>query len=57
MCWAEADPHAVNVALAGLAGRAWRDGHLLDLSTLRRMQRKQAVQTLLWLGSRLGFSR
>ena len=56
-CWADVDPHAVNVALAGLAGRAWRDGHLPDLPRLRRMQRQQAVQTLLWLGSRLGISR
>ena len=56
-CWAEADPHAINVALSGLAGRAWRDGHLLDFPSLRRMQRQQAIQTLLWLGSRLGFSR
>ena len=53
-CWADADPHEVNVALAGLAGRAWRDGHLHDLPILRQMQRQQAVQTLLWLGSRLG---
>jgi hypothetical protein len=56
-CWADVDPHAVSVALAGLAGRAWRDGHLPDLPSLRRMQRQQAVQTLLWLGSRLGISR
>ena len=56
-CWADADPHAVNVALAGLAGRAWRDGHLPDLPDLRRMQRQQAVQTLHWLGRRLGLSR
>ena len=56
-CWADADPHAVNVALAGLAGRAWRDGHLPDLPDLRRMQRQQAVQTLHWLGRRLGIGR
>lgn len=56
-CWADADPHALNVALAGLAGRAWRDCHLPDLPTLRSMQRRQAVQTLRWLGSRLGVSR
>jgi hypothetical protein len=55
-CWADVDPHAVSVALAGLAGRAWRDGHLPDLPSPRRMQRQQAVQTLLWLGSRLGIS-
>jgi hypothetical protein len=55
-CWAGADPHAVNVALAGLAGRAWRDGHLpdvVDLPGLRRMQRDQAVQLISWLGRRL----
>lgn len=56
-CWAEADPHAVNVALAGLAGRAWRDGHRPDLAEvpgLRRMQRRQAFQLFVWLGRRLG---
>lgn len=53
-CWADADPHAVNVALAGLAGRAWRDAHLPDLPALRRMQRQQAEETLAWLNRRLG---
>jgi phosphotransferase family enzyme len=56
-CWADADPHAVNVALAGLAGRAWRDGHRRDgagLSGLRRMQRDQATELIVWLGRRLG---
>ncbi len=55
-CWADAEPHAINVALAGLAGRAWRDGHLPDLAGLRRMQLQQAVQILVWLGRRLGIS-
>jgi hypothetical protein len=55
-CWAGADSHAVNVALAGLAGRAWRDGHLPDHGELRRMQRQQAVHTLAWLGRRLGIN-
>lgn len=53
-CWSEADAHAVNVALAGLAGRSWRDGHRPDNSRLRRMQRQQAVHILAWLGRRLG---
>jgi hypothetical protein len=56
-CWADADPHAVNVALAGLAGRAWRDGHLpevREIACLRRMQRRQAVELIRWLGRRLG---
>ncbi|MBG0568231.1 aminoglycoside phosphotransferase [Actinoplanes sp. NEAU-A11] len=53
-CWADADPHAVNAALAGLAGRAWRDGHLPGPPALRRMQLQQAVPTLAWLGRRLG---
>lgn len=53
-CWADADPDAVNVALAGLAGRAWRDGHLPGPPALRKMQLRQAVPTLVWLGRRLG---
>jgi hypothetical protein len=48
------DDH-VNVALAGLAGRAWREGHLPDLPAvpgLRDMQRVQAFHLLRWLESR-----
>ena len=53
-CWADADPHAVDVALAGLAGRAWRDGHRPGPPALRQMQLRQAVPTLVWLSRRLG---
>lgn len=55
-CWAEAPSNAVDVVLAGLAGRAWRDGHLPDLPDipgLRHMQREQGLHTLRWLAARL----
>ena len=58
-CWGDADPYGVDVALAGLAGRAWRDGHLPDLAELpglRRMQRAQAFQLIGWLARRLRVS-
>jgi hypothetical protein len=54
--WSDAPSHGVDVMLAGLAGRAWRDGHLPELPTfpgLRRMQREQADATLCWLARRL----
>jgi hypothetical protein len=57
--WADADPHAVNVMLAGLAGRCWRDGHLPavpGLPQLRPMQLLQGDQTLRWLARRTGHS-
>lgn len=47
--------HGVNVMLAGLAGRCWRDGHLPavpGLRQLRPMQRLQADVTLRWLAQR-----
>ncbi|MCY1145019.1 phosphotransferase [Actinoplanes sp. Pm04-4] len=52
-CWADAPAEDVNVALAGLAGRAWRDGHRPGDPALRRMQREQAYQLLGWLASRV----
>jgi hypothetical protein len=55
-CWRDAPADEVNVALAGLAGRGWRDGHLPDipgLPGLRRMQREQCLHTLRWLEARL----
>ncbi|MEU4426515.1 aminoglycoside phosphotransferase [Actinoplanes sp. NPDC024001] len=52
-CWRDAPAGDVNVALAGLAGRAWRDGHLPDLPGLRRMQREQGLHLLRWLDRRL----
>lgn len=51
----DADEHAVNVMLAGLAGRCWRDGHLEavpDLPGLRPMQLAQGDMTLRWLAER-----
>jgi hypothetical protein len=54
--WADADAHAVNVMLAGLAGRCWRDGHLPDvpgLPQLRPMQLLQGDMTLRWLARRI----
>lgn len=54
--WGDAPSDGVDVMLAGLAGRAWRDGHLPevpDLPGLRRMQREQAHATLGWLARRL----
>nr|WP_221373793.1 phosphotransferase [Actinoplanes polyasparticus] len=53
--WAGARDDHVNVALAGLAGRAWREGHLPDLPAvpgLRDMQRVQAFHLLRWLDFR-----
>jgi hypothetical protein len=54
--WADADAHAVNVMLAGLAGRCWRDGHRPDvpgLPQLRPMQLLQGDMTLRWLARRI----
>lgn len=51
----EAPAHGVNVMLAGLAGRCWRDGHLgavPGLPQLRPMQRLQGDMTLRWLAQR-----
>lgn len=53
--WAHADEHGVNVMLAGLAGRCWRDGHLdpvPGLPQLRPMQLLQGDATLRWLANR-----
>ncbi|MGC0363876.1 hypothetical protein ABH922_001860 [Rhodococcus sp. 27YEA15] len=55
--WSEAPRHNVNVVLAGLAGRAWRDGSLPPLigaPHLRSMQREQGEASLHWLAARLG---
>lgn len=55
--WSDAPRDGVDVMLAGLAGRAWRDGHLPDvpnLPLLRRMQLEQCFATLGWLANRLG---
>lgn len=55
-CWADAPDDAVDVVLAGLAGRGWREGHLPEVPQvpgLRRMQREQALHTLRWLDARL----
>lgn len=52
-CWRDAPADAVNVALAGLAGRAWREGHLPGPANLRHMQREQGLHLLRWLESRL----
>ena len=54
--WAGTPGEHVDVALAGLAGRAWREGLLPDvpgLPGLRRMQREQGLHTLRWLEARL----
>jgi hypothetical protein len=54
--WRETPDEHVNVVLAGLAGRAWREGLLPeapDLPGLRRMQREQGLHTLRWLEARL----
>ncbi|KJC63891.1 Phosphotransferase enzyme family protein [Agreia bicolorata] len=51
----EANEHEVNVMLAGLAGRCWRDGHLAavpGLPQLRPMQRLQGDMTLRWMAQR-----
>jgi hypothetical protein len=53
--WPDADAHAVDVMLAGLAGRCWRDGHLpgvAGLPQLRPMQLLQGDMTLRWLARR-----
>ncbi|WP_433795819.1 phosphotransferase [Actinoplanes sp. CA-252034] len=52
-CWRDTPDEHVNVALAGLAGRAWRDCALPGGSRLRSMQREQAEQLLSWLDSLL----
>ncbi|WP_250008049.1 hypothetical protein [Actinoplanes sp. M2I2] len=54
--WAGAPAGLVDVALAGLAGRAWRDGHRPEppeVPGLRRMQREQAGHLLRWLEGRM----
>lgn len=54
--WNDAPPDSVNVVLAGLAGRAWRDGYLPDvpgIPQLRPMQCEQADMTLRWLATRV----
>jgi hypothetical protein len=51
----DANEHEVNVMLAGLAGRCWRDGYLdavPGLPQLRPMQRLQGDMTLRWLAQR-----
>ncbi|WP_308201211.1 phosphotransferase [Paractinoplanes maris] len=50
--WPDAPADHVDVALSGLAGRAWRDGHLPGDPRLRHMQREQATHLLRWLESR-----
>ncbi|GIE83230.1 hypothetical protein Aph02nite_91800 [Actinoplanes philippinensis] len=52
-CWRDTPADDVNVALAGLAGRAWRDCVLPGEPRLRTMQREQAEQLLSWLDARL----
>lgn len=55
--WSDAPREGVDVMLAGLAGRCWRDGHLPDepgLPHLRPMQLGQGDATLRWLARRLG---
>lgn len=55
--WPDAPQDDVNVMLAGLAGRCWRDGHLPDepsIPHLRQMQRAQGDATLRWLAHRTG---
>jgi hypothetical protein len=52
-CWRDTPDEDVNVALAGLAGRAWRDCALPGEPRLRSMQREQAEHLLSWLDSRL----
>ncbi|GAA0456811.1 hypothetical protein Ade02nite_05790 [Paractinoplanes deccanensis] len=51
--WADAPAGDVNTALAGLAGRAWREGLLPGPARLRHMQREQALHLLRWLEARL----
>ncbi|BCJ39355.1 hypothetical protein GCM10010168_63970 [Actinoplanes ianthinogenes] len=53
--WRDAPDDGVNVALAGLAGRAWREGLLPEvpgLPGLRHMQREQGLHLLRWLSRR-----
>jgi len=53
--WTDADDHGVNVMLAGLAGRCWRDGHLPEvpgLPQLRPMQLLQGDMAMRWLAAR-----
>jgi hypothetical protein len=52
-CWWDTPAEDVNVALAGLAGRAWRDCALPGEPRLRTMQREQAEHLLSWLDTRL----
>jgi Ser/Thr protein kinase RdoA (MazF antagonist) len=52
-CWRDTPGGDVNVALAGLAGRAWRDCALPGEARLRTMQREQAERLLSWLDARL----
>jgi hypothetical protein len=55
--WGDAPSDGVDVMLAGLAGRAWRDGHRPDdpgSPHLRRMQLEQGDAALRWLARRLG---
>jgi hypothetical protein len=52
-CWRDAPAEDVDVVLAGLAGRAWRDCALPGEPRLRRMQREQAGALLAWLDARL----
>jgi hypothetical protein len=53
--WADAPAADIDVALTGLAGRAWREGLLPEvpqLPGLRHMQREQAQHLLRWLADR-----
>ncbi|MEU4626599.1 aminoglycoside phosphotransferase [Actinoplanes sp. NPDC023801] len=52
-CWRDVPADDVNVALAGLSGRAWRDCARPGEPRLRRMQREQAEHLLAWLDARL----
>ncbi|GAA0453330.1 hypothetical protein GCM10009531_51490 [Actinoplanes capillaceus] len=52
-CWHDTPADHIDVALAGLASRAWRDCHLPGPPRLRRMQQEQAHHLLTWLDSRL----
>ncbi|MFC4072571.1 phosphotransferase [Actinoplanes subglobosus] len=52
-CWRDVPAEDVNVALSGLAGRAWRDCALPGDPRLRTMQREQAACLLSWLDARL----
>jgi hypothetical protein len=51
--WPDAPHDDVNATLAGLAGRAWRDGHLPGPAALRHMQQEQGLHLLRWLHRRL----